>query len=281
MPALLRRTRYSFLAVIISFFTLITGCATEKTLPIWQAGDEFVALANRDDPGSGQGGPNHHPVSLSSRDLRVALATLAVELPGDAKPTTLFGDAELDVLSGQLHAGLERAGKDQDLVFAILGARPLSKAFGTIPVVTTGRVFYGDEGLNLILGMVRADLHGHDRRLDPFVPGSRLRPATLPGPVLLGSKEAPHAPNRPDWLVLPVGAEVKGEAAKENTTTQGAAAHAPAQELPQGNIQAAPPAAAAARKIEDRLMVLDELKAKGVITDEEYRAKRKSILNEL
>jgi hypothetical protein len=39
--------------------------------------------------------------------------------------------------------------------------------------------------------------------------------------------------------------------------------------------------ATAAGKIEERLRILDELKSKGVITDEEYRAKRKRILDEL
>ncbi|WP_324080919.1 SHOCT domain-containing protein [Geomonas sp.] len=277
-----------FVALILSVFTLISGCATQKTFPIWQSGDEFVSLADRDDLGKEQGGANRHPVSLSRADLRDALAALAVELPGDPKPVPLFGNPELEVLSEQLRLGLEHAGKDQDLLFAVLGAKPIFKAFGTLAVVTTGRVFYQDNGLNLILGRVRSETHGDDRRLDPFVPGSRLREATLPGPVLMGSGKAPHLPGRSDWLVFPVRTEAERPAPKPEPVTQKPAApepqqpavREPAREVPQRAPQGVTPGTAASN-IEQRLRTLDDLKAKGLITDEEYRAKRKSILNEL
>lgn len=271
MPALSRHKNYFLFVIVLSFLTLVSGCATQKGAPIWHSGDQYVSLTSREGVATGQGVPNRQPVSLPARTLRAELAALTVELPGDPRPTAVFGKEELDVLSEQLHAGLERAGKDQDLVFAVVGEKPLWKAFGSLPVVTTGRVFYGENGLNVILGTVRREFRGDDRRLDPFVPGSRFKEAALPGPVLLDSKQAPHLPDRPDWLVLtvattaPTPASATPERAKE-------AVPVPRQE---GG------AATAAGKIEERLKVLDELKAKGLITDEEYRAKRKSILNEL
>lgn len=282
MPVLSSHKRCQFFALIVSLVAVIAGCATQQSTTVWRSGDQFVSVVNRDDMGTGQSVPNRQPVSLPAGALRAELAPLAVQLPDDAKPTALFGDDELVVLSEQLHAGLEQAGKDQDLVFAVRGAKPLWKLFGSLPVVTTGRVFYRDNGLNLILGKVRAEIHGDDRRLDPFVPGSRLRAASLPGPILAGSAEAAHVPDRPDWLVLTVGSEPKAQ-----PVTVKPDAGTPAATPPVSGKEAAPAArqggsaATAAGKVAERLKVLDELKAKGLITDEEYRAKRKSILDEI
>jgi hypothetical protein len=283
MPALLSRSTTPFFILMLVLSSLISGCATQhssKLPPIWQSREQFVSLAPRDDQGVARV-PNRHPVSLSTGELREALASLTVQLPDTPKPVAVFGDSELDVLSEQLHVGLQQAGTDQDLVFAILGEMPLLKSFASVDVVTTGRVFYRENGLNLIFGMVRELVKERDRRLQPFLPGSRLHESALPGPVSATADSLVHPANRPDWVVLPLGSEGK----VQKPTPPAAKPDAAAPESGKAVRPAEPKNDNVSnghwKGIEERLRFLGELKAKGLITDEEYRAKKESILKEL
>lgn len=273
MPALLSQRTIRFFVPMLVLSSLISGCATQhfsKSPPIWQSREQFVSLAARDDQGVARV-PNRHPVSLSTGELREALASLTVQLPDTPKPVAIFGDPELDVLSEQLRAGLQQAGTDQDLVFAVIGEIPLLKSFASMDVVTTGRVFYRENGLNLIFGMVREWVKERDRRLQPFLPGSRLHEAALPGPVSSASGSVVHLPNRPDWVVLPTPPATKPDAAAPESGKAVRPAEPKNDNASNGHWKG----------IEERLKFLGELKAKGLITDEEYRAKKESILKEL
>jgi hypothetical protein len=100
---------------------------------------------------------------------------------------------------------------------------------------------------------------------------------------------------RSDWVVLDLASvaahealgikPVKGvrKAAKEEAGVERTES-APQYSRPEGSASApaqALPAVKAEKPIEERLHILNDLKAKKLITDEEYKAKRANILNDL
>ncbi|UFS69177.1 SHOCT domain-containing protein [Geomonas sp. RF6] len=256
------------LFALISLMALQTGCATQeaaKKAVVWHSRDQFVALVDRDERGE-KAPPNQHPVSLSDKRLHSELAALRVKFPNNPKQVRVFDEPEVKLLTEQLPAALQKARPDQDVVFAVYGRNPVLAGIGSEEVVTTGRAFYRENRLNLILGMLREQIRELDRRLQPFVPPSRGKGVELPGVVTSTSSKVTFAAQRPDWLVIAVP-----EASAE-------AALAPEPEVAGAPVKVAP---VAAKDFEERLRVLGELKAKGLITEDEYRAKKESILKEL
>ena len=283
MTPLSPRLIYRFAALMLPLMVLVSGCATarsSKESVIWTSRGQFVTVVEREGLPAA---PNQQPVTISGSRLRAELAALQIKLPDNPKAVPLFGAAELENLGEQIPAGLQKAGPYQELVFAVLGEKDYLKGMYHKDVVTTGRVFYQNNRLNLILGLAREMVVEKDRRLQPFTPGSRLQPATLPGPVVTSSAAVAFQAGRPDWITmaLPGG---EAEPAVPQVVPQ-----AMPQAVPPALIRsekeiapAAPPAAAKpARSIEERLRILGDLKAKGLITEEEFRAKRESILREL
>ena len=281
------RPLFRFFALMLPLVLLVPGCATQhgsRESVVWASRGQFIKAVDREGPTA-----NQHPVSLSDSRLRAELATLKVKLPGIAKPVPIFGVGELENLGTQIPAGLRQAGPDQDLVFAVIGEIPYLLGLAKKDVVTTGRVFYQDNRLNLILGLVREMIDKQlDSRLQPFTPGSRLQAAALPGAVTSTSPAVSFRANRPDWITM-----VVPEGGTETPEPQAEPQPMPQKAVPQAGTppermdQAPAPAPVRngtvqpERSIEERLRILGELKAKGLITEEEYRAKKTEILKEL
>jgi hypothetical protein len=143
-------------------------------------------------------------------------------------------------------------------------------------MVTTGRVFCRDGELDIIFGDVhRSVRENEDRRLYPLLPGSRG--TTTPREWRLAAKAGGETfeQKRPDWITFPLAAPpapAVAPPARESTGMEQKSAPA---------VSPAKPAPAGRKNAEERLMILNELHNKKLITDEEYRAKRLEILNEL
>jgi hypothetical protein len=278
MTHLSHRWSYRLFALMLPLLLLASGCATQQLARkkiVWQSDGQFVTVVGREDRGAEREAANQQPVHLSGSRLRAELAALHVKLPAGSKTISIFKENQLQILGEQIPAGLQQAGADQDLIFAVIDEVPLLMGFAHNDFVTTGRIFYRDNRLNLILGLVREPVTEQDRRLQPFTPGSRLQPANLPGPVTTTSATASFMANRPDWITM---ALPEGEAEQP----------VPQAEIPperKSEKPAAAPAKSGAaqqeKSIEERLRVLGDLRAKGLITEEEYRAKKESILKEL
>ncbi len=282
MTALPRFISAPFTLLLFAVVMTVCGCAHPPMVGdaparfLWQSGDQFVALVPAEQQSDAV--PNDHPVSLDRERLGAALASLQWQEEADAKPVPLFTDYEISVLAEQIGSGLAGAGAGDDLVFALVGNHPAFMGLARRPQVTTGRVFYAKGRVQLILGMVHEELgKNDDRRLQPFVPGARGRVSRLSGTVIvppgLGEKR------RADWLAVnPAAAAPKMPPGVATPTIDAVPLASPEPE------KAKPPtpaADAAAKRIEERLLLLNGLKDKGLITDEEYRAKRREILNAL
>ncbi len=251
---------------------------------IWQSRDQFVAIVKQDGDGTAA---NDHPGKLSADQLRSMLESLETTETDKNKPLPVFNEPEREILVEMLREGLSQAGPKEDVTFAVIGQFPVLMGLARERKVTTGRVFYRGGELNIIFGMVHRDFkENEDRRLAPFVPGSRTRTAELGGRISASAGQLDITMKRGDWVEFSTASigsspSMSGESAtpavkpeqagrrQSETDTTRKQEIKPAKPDKQG------------RTVEERLMLLNELRNKQLITEEEYRAKRLEILNEL
>lgn len=237
---------------------------------LWQSRDQFVALERIE---QGAEGPNSHPAEVAPEMLSALLAAIDVRNEGATGSEALFTQASLEALVPQLCQALRTAQSREDVTFAVIGLHSALFGLGKSPKVTTGRMFRRDGHLNLIVGMVQKDVNEReDRRLAPFIPGSRKQ---APGG---GWQLLPHAGQdvftlkRKDWIVFT-------DAPRPMTINQSEPSNKVIPQQTPGVPSLQVPAEA--RRPVERMEILNELKNKGLISDEEYRGKRKQILDSL
>lgn len=221
---------------------------------------------------------NDQPVRLSPDMVRQDL--LAVRL-GHEEP--LFAMAEINGLVEPICAALAQAGPNEDLI--VLSTSSHSRSILPNRTAITARLFVKDGQLNLILHDARLSFYDRylvTNELPDFHYGSR----TEPGKVQLECLGAGQV--RSDWLTFPVILEVpKGP---EKAMPLGAALPAPAAAMPAPAPAAAPAPAPSAAPAKDqayyeqqqqRLRALKRMHDDGLITDDEFNAKRKELLEGL
>ena len=243
---------------------------------LWHSRDQFVAIERQDDAGE-KTPANDHPAQLSAEQLRSMLASPQIA-DGSAKgPLPVFNEPEREVLVEFIREGLNLAGPGEDVTFAVTGQFRTLLGLVSESKVTTGRVYFQGGELNIIFGMVHRDFReNEDRRLAPFVPGSRNRPAELAGKITSLPGGHPFTMKRADWLAFSPAGQGRAPALPEKAAK-------PPQE------QGSPPQTDTqpgrgekkGKTVTERLLLLNELRERKLISDEEYRAKRLEILNEL
>jgi len=208
------------------------------------------------------GAAGNQPESVDSAWLRNALAELQGKRNSfDAKP--LLTTKELDELATPLAKALGLAPAGNDVVFAITGVHGVMGLFPR-QSVTTGRAFMSSGQLNVIFGLARLNFEDEllgNHTLRAFTPGSRMRMISA-DTTLEGAHWREGAPGRGDWLVIAL-------ASPENERDA------------QGDARPVRPATTSASAIEQRLEILERLKQHNLVTDQEYREKRRAILNDL
>src|SRR5687768_17122667 len=296
----------------------VAWAATEAprgSVVLWSGDDQWVKIEPQDDPAAA---PNDHPAQLGVEAITNALGALQVRLvdsdTGTESDRPVFTPEELGNLAPHVASGLAKAGPRQDVTFSTIDSRPLA-AGGLIrkPGVNAGRVFYNDGSLNVIFGELQSDYRKknvYGQRSEDFTPrrqGSRGEATkqkwnlgARPG---LEFHSANDGAIRNDWVLIDTavaGSEVLAAPPPGNAPPREAASApvvaAPVQSPPATVAAPAPvpdaataPAAAepAPRTgtpnadLEQRLRKLKELKDKGLISEEVYRAKMQELLSEL
>lgn len=252
---------------------MLSGCSglATSTLPsqkLWQSGDQFVAIVPQDTPAAPA---NDHPANLDRSRLSATLAALRLAEKGEAVAIPLFTEYQLEVLSEQIGSALSRATPSEDVTFAIVGNHVSFLGIAKRPKVTTGRVFVSRGKMNIIFGQAHEEVSDRDdRRLKPFIPGSRTKAPDASFPdISSAAGRAGYSKQAPNWLVL----SLLEPAALHVESVQPSAAEPVVrqqQPLPRP-VQAGNP--------EERLRTLNNLREKQLITDEEYRSKRQQILD--
>ncbi|MBL0225305.1 MAG: SHOCT domain-containing protein [Geobacteraceae bacterium] len=261
---------FSVAAIVVSLsFAVVAQAAGSRQL--WHSREQFVALEPLEKPSSGSMQTNDHPVELTLEKLTAILESIDIRASAGGKPEALFTKATVEVIVPELLNGLRLATPTEDVTFAVIGLHSALYGLAKSPRVTTGRVFYKDGRLSIIFGLVQQEVRDRDdRRLFPFTPGSRS--AVAPG----------------DWTLLPQTGRSGFSLVRKDWVTFSDEWLAPVAPAPVVEQKTPPVPAAAAQPVKtaseprnpsERLTILNELKNKGLITEDEFRTKRLEILN--
>jgi len=231
---------------------------------------------------------NQHPVRLNVDALRLALGQFkAIDSRG--KPQALFDADELVEISEPIAQAFANAEPGDDVLLVSSARR---EGFLAPPTAVTARLFIEGGNLNFI---------AHDSAFDfvhivrstsmspNFISGSRAKASD----VKLASAGAGN--RRSDWLTVPLTTATTAPvapppppmvlaappAAATTFATPPAVPPVVAAPVPAPAAPIVQPADAKADEIERRLTALKQLRDKGLITDDEYKQKRKDILQAL
>lgn len=256
---------------LLVLVTALAACAGTRNAQdesyVYRSDDDFVRLAPIE-PGAS---PNAHPFALSESQLSRLLAGIEVSGTQPAGKVSVFSQDELEIIVPPLVSALGKARPNQDVIFAVSAHRGL---FGRLSPesVTAGRLFARGDSLNLIFGLMHArldigdlDYSGVSRRISPGARSRRIGGSVWrvdPGRGRLHEE-------RGDWLVFDRSAIPAAQPAQTAPST-GKRDAASDGEVP-----------AEVEEIENRLRVLEALRERGAITEEEYLERRRAILDQL
>ncbi len=280
---------------------------------IWQGAPNNYFKYDEQD--SSRYGKNEHPVELEENEIIDALTALEyteTNILNVERDVSVFSYSQVRLLAEYLSKGLAKAKPEQDIIFVIGGKRSKLIVLKT-KTFLTGRAFYKDNKLNIIIGefdFARND--AFEAVLDPggteeiaysFSFGSRTSKSknfeeninSISGVSQKTIKGKP----RQDWfeinIKLAAEAYLANKKEKENPgLNQDRALKIEAAKLAKQrremraemarlrkDMSKQNNASATTRSIEDRITTLDELLAKDLISKEEYAVKRKEILNDI
>jgi len=270
---------------LLTFFCLVLmGCSLFKSITndkeskeLFKSREQYVRIVKQDVVKGVKVPPNEHPVSLDGDQIRIALSSLEIMMPGENKSKSVFSKSELESLVKYVPPALAEAGAEEDVAFVVIGDYKAAYGLAKEPKFTSGRVFYRDGKLNIIFGKIQEDYKQYvDRRLYPMLPGSRSVPSQHVWMLLEQPDQSFFAANdgvRTDWVLLDLASMEARMVLGEK-----AAAQAGAGVSDGGAIQAR---FKTEKTVEERLSILNDLKSKKLINEDEYQRKRAEILKDL
>ncbi len=212
--------------------------------------------------------PFNHPVDLSAEDIERALSSITYFKPGffsitgkEGDEYDLFTDKEIDMIAAPIAEAFSRAGSTEWIDFSVYNFR--GQAFLGNFIITDGVMFIKDGEFNVAFRNMAVKAAPDSRELNTLDPTKSYREFR---------KVVPHNDQdkiEDNWLALNLDSMKAQE--KEATPPE---AEAEAEASDKG-----PPAEE--RPAKERLKYLQELYDEGLITEEEYKKKRKEILEDL
>lgn len=279
--------------LVLLLMAALSGCATTAqnnsnsapanafdTAPhgstvIWHSGIQFVALT----PQPPDASPNHQPIDISPTTMRSVLGALKVARSSQDSDEPIFTAGTLKVLSPLLAQALSQAGPHKDVTFAMVtrgepAGAPMLIIHIRQPLVTTGRVFYRNDHLNIIFGLVHSPFEQHyieTGQLPPLTPGQRAHRVQSGWKVVSDKQLTYPRPTRHDWVSVTLTSQPTRTVTPQTTTRTSPASPSDENHTADSEYQ----------NLATRLRVLDKLHRQGLITDQEYQDKRRQILNGL
>lgn len=248
---------------------------------LWQDGDQFVRIDSLDPKAAATSSP---PLILSTSEVRRALESVLLVKSG-GNPTSALDSREVNALVDPVTTALPTLKPGQDVSFLVhhsAGLMALGQKF-----TTAGRIFPDHGSLDIIFGRVRAPdvgetiVGGESPTRKTGSRGERTQSdytVVVEGPVSLAD------PARPDWAkVAPAAWGRSAATPAPQPVGQPTAAPAPAV----GTAAVPAPEAAPTSNPHDpddiakRLEVLNKLRQKHLITEEEYARHKADLLNRL
>ncbi|MGR8947374.1 MAG: SHOCT domain-containing protein [Gammaproteobacteria bacterium] len=286
---------------------------------IWKLNEQYVALApsspDRDKPEA----PNSHPVVLEIDEVRDALRSLDLWVDGgffrEEEAVRVLSDGQVTTMSRYVVEALAQAKPEEDVVFVVRGYGNVAFDVVREKYWTSGRIFYVEDKLNVIIGTYqeRKDrgvrqaegAHGilNDYQDLFFDHGNRNDVAKMPGRIVASDGVEPGGRKggkaRPDWVKIDIETAVaayRNSLIPEEDRKRDKAVRAEAARLTIERRQMREEMArlrkelndlkggssgASAPDLEKRLDTLKELKDKSLISEEEYIARRAEILQDI
>ena len=298
-------------------FTSANAALLEDENTVWKSGYQYVKFAPINSDGFGK---NDHPVELDRSAVAEVLKAMEFRsedffaTDDDLEP--VFSVAQAQRLGDILSSALRKAKPDQDIVFVI--EKSVSKlVFLQDQVLTSGRAFYKDGELNIIIGQYERTrnkeferVYDSSGQLSPYSLDHGTRSSSL-GNVDkslvniagISNKVIDNEP-RQDWFVIDVDKAYAAVQQRERQAEQGdggmnsKAAREMRLEAARMKKQQRELKLEMARMREqmksnngggssggetpeERLKTLDKLLEEGLISEEEYQSKREQILSDL
>lgn len=295
--------------IVILLSMTLAGCSGHTgsikqnkpaTRILWTHRYQYVRLEPRERCGHEESTANAHPATLTREELGTALALLRIDFLDEEKSVPVFSRKEMETLIDPLIKAFGLATQDEDIALAIEGIHP--SATGYQRTITTARLFLQAEGLHLVFGKLHDPIDDYDspmgmaptdRRVKPFMPGSRCLESHRKFPALLFADNVHFFEQgdtvRKNWLVIGISnvhqpKRTSGTPMIRMTTpllptetgapavvdsNQATPGKMPAHQTPQG------------RSLEEKLQILKKLWEKDLITDQEYQDKKRKILDGL
>jgi hypothetical protein len=283
---------------------------------IWKQQEQYVALAPQSAKNARGIQKNQHPIILDLGEVRDALLSLELWVEGgffrNEEAVPVLSSGQITTLVRYLVEGLAQAATNEDIVFNIRGYGNVALDIVREKFWTAGRIFYVNDKLNIIIGTYQVKKDRGIKQAEAsfgvlddysdihFYYGARDDVAKMPGRIITTAGVTLNAEagrERPDWVQIniPVAAiayrdslipdvekkreaRVKREAAKltverRKMREEMARLRKELDKMKSGGAQAP--------DLEQRLATLQDLKDKDLISDDEFRDRRKAILEEI
>lgn len=281
---------------------------------IWELNEQYVRLVQAENGAD----ENDHPVVLEGVEVQHALASLQLWIEGgvfrDEEAIAVYPRKQAALIASYLVDALSKASPEEDVTFNVRSYSDVMLGVAREREWTTGRVFYRDGRLNLIIGE-------HGKRIDKgkktvegsfgivddfrdvhFQVGSRKRKGKMTGRVVTteGVELGGPGEGRPDWITIDVAdaakayraAQVPVAVRKEELKAREAAAKLTLErremraemarmrkELQE--LRDNPRGGGSGASVEERLAKLQSLMDKGLIDEDDFERRKDAILQEL
>lgn len=288
---------------------------------IWKSAEQYIKLEEQSKFKGKATPPNDHPVELISKDITDALLSIrfwSKDRKNDNEADRLFSSRQAAMLGVQLVKGLAAAKPDQDITFALI--RYVNLALGLVKdrAYYAGRFFYKDGKLNILLGdfnrlpdraqeVVRTTVNlDNDDNFYFFDTGSRAKHHKLKIHFITDDGVEIYEDangKRQDWVIVDVekaaiayrqsrrnpkeanddidSAELRAEQARLSKERREMRAEMARMRKEMQKISGSESGNASSSSIEERIATLDQLYEKELISEEEYIARRKIILDDI
>jgi len=217
------------------------------------------------------GNRNSHPITLEADQLSAALSRVRARSGETGEIIDLFPEKNREEAARRLAKALRRIDPDQELQLSSF--RHIGTLFSGQRNASAARVFMESGRLNLIFGQIDlffSEFRDPDRQVPPM--GSRKRASSLKGKIL-SSEGATFVDGRNDWVALDlIRTAPSPPAAAPSARGSG---QTPEATSPEADIKPQE------KSIEEKLQILKNLKDKELITEQEYKDKKRDILDNL
>lgn len=287
----------------------------EVKATVWELNEQFVRLV-KIEPGAP---PNEHPVSLDPIEIEHALASLQLWVDGgvfrDEQSVPVYPPKQAALIARYVADALGKASPAEDVTFNVRGYVEVMLSMGREREWTSGRVFYVGGKLNLIIGDYQKRLDKAKKTVEGsfgvtddfrevhFDVGSRDSKGSMPGRIVNtnGVEIYNEGKVRTDWVRIDVAKaalafresqtplamrkeeqKAKAEAAKLTIERRQMREEMARMRKELRDLQGgATTGGASVASVEERLVKLQELREKGLISEADFALRKKAILEEL